>query len=517
MSYLLPFLSIVLSLISACTMSYVSMAVETAPWVAPVVAITFMVILLKIIQKKWFKEHVVIGIAAGSLGGMVGMCIGLTWPSLYFLHPDMFTDWMASPLKFSGMISLIVLVAGSLAFVITHFLRYHLIVQHEMNFPMSVLVHNIVYMDKKIKGFAMMLNGLVVASSWNTFTWIARLSLKGYGNQLHSIPAFLSIGFVAGQAITIPLLIGMFSRVFVLQAVQQRFFYFEKQHGFILTFASGMLFAVVFMMLLSMIKDIVQGVHTHKQSHVMNLFQKFWYNIYYRVMFFTCLGASVGLLVWWKVGLLEQFYIFLALFVLCHVVATIVAEVGVLDVQSFVSFIILPLTYFSPISSIASLVLVTFCTLCLGVVIDLLFSYKISHLAKITHSKLLKYQLLGFVVAACSIGFVLWWYIHEFKLGSSTLLAQQALDQESFITFGNYNYQVLAAGFAYSAFMYMICPDMLVVIGGFMMPVSMSFWLILAGGFSYLFKSRRHYYPFWFGVYASHALWMFARALLLQI
>lgn len=517
MSFLLCLLSIVLSFLSACMMAYNAMAIQIAPWVAPVVAITIMIVLLQMVQRKWFKEHVVIAIAAGSLGGMVGMCVGLSWPTLYFLQPDVFATWMQSPLTFSGMIFALVFSAGSLAFVITHLLRYHLIIKQEMNFPMSLLVHNIIYAQQKTQSFTLMIHGLMLSSSWNVFTWVARMPLQAYLSQLHTIPVFLSIGFVAGQTIAIPLLVGMFSRIFMLSSVQQKFFYFEKESSFILTFATGMLFAIIATTLFDMIKDLYLSVQKKKKSYIAKFIQMFWQDTIYRGLFVGSLILSSAVLSWWNVSFAQQLYVLVGLFLLSHVIGCIVAEVGVLEVTSFVSFIILPLTYFFTISAVPSLILVVFCTVCIGVVVDLLFSYKISHLAQVAHERILKYQIIGFMVASCSIGFILWWYINKFHLGSNALLAQQALEQESFITFQQYNYQVLAAGFVYALFMRFLIEDMLVMIGGFMMPVSMSFWLILSGGLSYLVKDRKKVYPFWFGIYASHALWMFARAIFLQI
>lgn len=519
MSFLLCFLTAFISFLSTCMMAYIAMAINIAPWVAPVFAVVFMLFLMQIVRQDWFKEHVVIGIAGGSLGGMVGTCLGLTWPSLYFLHGGKFLAWMHSPWRFAGMISALTIAAGSLAFIITHFLREHLIVEHKLKYPMSTLVHEIIYMDRKVRGFIMMANGLAVSSSWNIFTWIARLPLKAYLTYLHSIPVFLSIGFIAGHAIAIPLLVGMLSRIFVLMTLKEKFFYFEKQQTFILTFASGMLFALIFMSVCFFIRAMYDRDGRRKigESDFMNLVTRFVGDKVYRIALVLSIILCCVVFSWWNIPLMQQLYVLLAMFFLCNVVAMIVGEIGVLDIQSFVSFIILPLTYFSYVQSLPALIIVVFCTICLGVVIDLLFSYKIAHLAKIDHLKILKYQIFGFMVAACSVGFVLWWYISIFKLGSTNLLAQQALSQETFITFGNYNYHVLLLGFLYGVLLFLFCSEMLVVIGGFMMPIYMAFWLIFAGGLSYLVKDPRKYYSFWFGIYASHALWMFMRSILLQV
>jgi len=516
MSFFLVFLSIILSFTSTCLMSYLAMAITIAPWVAPVFVMVLMILLLQVVNKEWFKHHVVVGIAAGSLGGMVGMCLGLTWPSLYFLHKETFLLWMQSPWKFAGTISLLVFAAGSFAFLIANFLRYHLIVECDLKFPMSRLVHDIVYVDNQRRGVMMMLNGLVVSSSWNIFTWIARVPFHAYTSQLHTIPIFLSIGFVAGQLITIPLFIGLCSRIVALTFLKNDFFQMVKEQEFILTFSSGMLLGLVSIVVLSYLLKVFKnktGIAGGDLALLVSRVLK--HRLYLGCLFFSVL-LCCAVLYSWNVSWIQQLYVLISLFFLCSVVAFIVGEVGVVEVQSFVNFIILPFTYFFFVSSMSALVIIVFCTVCVGVVVDLFFSYKLAHLAKIPYMRILKYQLLGFFVAATCVGFILWWYIYVFKLGSTHLLAEQALSQEILITFANYNYKILAMGFAYVAVLSFFCKEILVIIGGIMMPVSMSFWLILAGGFSYFIKKREQFYPFWFGVYASHSLWMIIRVLMLR-
>jgi len=497
-------------------MSYVAMAIVMAPWVAPVVAVVLMILLLPFLPYNWFKRYVIIGIAAGSIGGMVGMCLGLTWPSLYFLHKDMFLLWMGTPWKFAGRVALLVFSAGSFAFLIAHFLRKHLIVEHKLRFPMSQLVHNIVFIDNRQSGFMMMLNGVVASSSWNIFTWIARGPLKVYLTQFHTIPVLLSIGFVAGQSITIPLFVGIVSRILSINIINDRFFMAVKQQEFILTFSAGMLLAVICMGILFFLKTLYNK-QSLMQSHFVELMYRAYENYFYRVSFLgsvvlCCVALSV-----WEVSWIQQLYILLTLFALCNAVSMILGRVGVIDIQGFISFMILPFTYFFFAPSYSVLFVIAFATVCLGLVVDLLFSYKLAHLAKIPHMQMLLYQAIGFVTAASAVGFVLWWYINSFKLGSSYLLAQQALSQEIFITFSNYNYHILFLGFLVTWMLSFICADLLVVIGGFVMPVSMSFWLVLAGSLSYIINKREKYFPFCFGVYASHSVWMVARALLFRV
>lgn len=516
MSWFLSLLSIALSFISTCMMSYIAMAVVMAPWVAPVVAIVLMIFVLQFVKQKWFKKYVVISVSAGSVGGMVGMCLGLTWPSLYFLHQDMFLLWMQTPWKFAGRVSLVVFSSGVLAFLIAHFLRHHLIVKQKLRFPISQLVHNIIFVDDTSRGFVMMVNGVVASSSWNVFTWVARQSMRTYMVQLHAIPVLLSIGFVAGQSISVPLLLGMASRVLSVIFVKNIYFLHIKQQDFIFTFSAGMLIGFLIVGTLKFFWNLYKK-GSLIDSDILNLLLRNARNKYYcfGLLFSLMLGCAA--LFVWGVSWAQQLYVLSIVFLLGSVSSVILGKIGVIDIQGFVNFMILPFTYFFYAQSSATLFVIAFATVCIGVVVDLLFSYKLAHLSKIPHRLMLQYQLLGFVTSAVTVGFVLWWYIHSFTLGSSYLLAQQALSQEIYITFSDYDYHILIIGAIYAGLLSFISSELLVIVGGVTMPLFMSFWLVLAGGLSYLIKKRSNLYPLCFGVYASHSVWMIIRALLFVI
>ena len=513
MSLLLCFFSVLLSLFSTSMMCYTAMAVVMAPWVAPVLVVVVMVLSVQFVGTKKFKDHSVLMIASGSMGGVIGMCLGLTWPSLYFLHEDTFMHWMQSPWKFSARVALLVFSAGIIAFFIAFFLRRYLIVEQNLRFPMSQLVHNIIYLDNKSYGVAMLVNGGVASTCWNVFTWVGRQSFKAHMAQLHAIPVLVSIGFVAGQSIASPLLIGVASKILSVILINNKYFLDIKSNNFLFTFSAGMLLGFLFVELIAALWKL------HKRSSELefsyfNLFYDKVKNIYFSVILVVSLAIFFIAFFFWNVSWLQQLYVLFSLFIICNLASVVLGTVGVVDIQGFVSFMILPFSYFFYATSYATLFVIAFSTLCLGLVVDLLFSYKLAHLAKISHMKLLFYQILGFIASALTVGFILWWYIDSFTLGSNFLLAQQALNLEIFITFSNYNYYVLALGAFYSILLSFIFSDLLVIISGLVVPTSMSFWLILAGGFSYLFKKREKLYPFCFGLYASHSVWMIVKALI---
>jgi hypothetical protein len=147
-------------------------------------------------------------------------------------------------------------------------------------------------------------------------------------------------------------------------------------------------------------------------------------------------------------------------------------------------------------------------------VIDLMFAYKLAHLANIEYRKVLRYQLLGFGVAALVSGLVMWLYFYMFGLNSAQLLAPKAQELDNLIQFGAYNYKVLMCGIIWGCALQFFCKEILAVVGGALMAPSMSIWIICAGAASRLIKNPDRFYPLWFGVYAGHVCWVIIRSMM---
>jgi hypothetical protein len=188
-SLILVLASIVLSFLSTCIMSYLAVSIEVTFWVAPIVSLA----VIMIARQRWSKESAVILLAAGSLGEMIGLSLGFSWPTLYFLHKHIFLTWMEYPVLFAGMIALLVIAAGSLAGIIAYRLRPYLIQVRDLPFPTVRLVHDMIYQPRRVDN-GMMTKGLLVSGLWSATALVFRKSLQGFWLlQIHTIPTLLSI------------------------------------------------------------------------------------------------------------------------------------------------------------------------------------------------------------------------------------------------------------------------------------------------------------------------------------
>lgn len=515
MQILLVFLSIFFSVLSTAMMSYLAMSTQLGPWVAPIFVVVCMVLAMPLTSKNWFKKYVIVTIAAGSIGGMVGTCLGLTWPAFYFLHERAFELSIKSPLVFASSISLFIFCAGLPAFLTAYFFKNYLIVRRKLPFPMSKLIHDIVYIEDARSSQIMMAQGLLASSAWNVLLFAQRVFLQQYLLSLHMIPMLISIGFVAGRFSTVSLLIGMVSRRLSLYARNQ-YFISSPDKEFIVTFCSGVFLALIISQVVSyFMKNKGNEYQAFTLSGFVSTVMRLCNSKYSFFMLVGCLVVPMMFLKAWSVSWMAQAYLFLVLLLISYYVCVIVAKIGVIDLSVFVWLILLPLSYLYSGNQLTSVVCVSvFSMLCIGLVVDLLFSYKLAELSNISYERILRYQILGFAVAMMSSGFIVWWYLHNFTLGSFDLLAQSAQEFNVMIQFGTYDHSVVIVGFVFGLIIRLIVPEPLVVVGAMLMPTSVTFWLVFAGAFSYFIKNSQRFYPFWFGVYASHALWMMILALI---
>lgn len=502
------FVTMFFSMLSVGMMSYLAMNTLLGPWIAPLFVVVCMVLAIPFVSKRWFDDHAILSIAAGSIGGMVGTALGVTVPAFYFLHKEQFLALFDHPIFFALLISGFVFCAGTLAFSIAYYVKDHFIVEEKLPFPTSQLVYDVLSVEHYPQNSWLMLIGIGWASVWNIVTLFARAGLQAYTAQVHMIPIILSIGFVAGHLIAVPICIGLLTRLSAVSFLQERYFSVIPQQEFLVTFCVGIILVLVSHGLWDALQK--ENVAKMKSSRKLRLGL---HNRNFLLQLGCALFVNVCLLSFCGVNLIAQCCAIPLIIIIGLNLARIVGETGMVTPDSFAWFVILPLVYSQiGVTSLSILMLATVATICFGMIVDLLFSYKLAQLADIPYHLILKYQQIGFIVAALCSGLIMWWYIHLFGLGSVELIAGKAQGLDKFITSGVYNYHIILCGFVWGLVIRMLCKELLVVIGAILMAPSITFWLLIAGALSYVVHKREKWFPLCFGVYAAHSLWILIRA-----
>ena len=501
--WLLLFLTTVFSILSTGLMSLIVMHMPLGPWVGPLFVVVCMAIIIPFVSRKWFQHHAIITIASSSIGGMIGLALGRTLPSFYFLYKEQFLQWVDQPLLFIGTIVAVVICAGGLAFFIAYLIKDYLILDEKLPFPMSKVVYNIVSVDRYDQVHTMMWAGIGISSVWNIVIMGIKFVFHRSMATYHMMPMLLSIGFVAGDLNVVPMTIGLVNRT-ILFWLRDHYFATMHKKEFLVLFCLGMLSVQI----VNTVAKIIfkHFMHVTYALHGIKLHVITTRSV---VCFTTVLLPSSVVLYLFGITWLQQLFIIPLLFLIGFNIAKIIGQIGIVSIDGFLWCVLLVMMYFfTALSSINFLFIAVFASICLCVVIDLSFSYKLASLASITYRRLLPYQLVGFVVAAIASGCIMWYYAQSFDVQSLHHFAPDARDLDAVINFGTFNYKVFVCGIVSGLIMIATGQRLLVVIGSTFISAVESLLLIVAGIFAHFMPKRERYFPLCFGMYAAHVIWM---------
>lgn len=496
-------LSIFFSIMSTVVMTYLTMNSQVGPWFAPIFVISGVVLLSLVNRTYQFMEQMLFVIASGSVGGMVGVCLGSTIPVLHFLHEDLFVSWSLSPVMFSVTMGLFVMIATLCAFAIVYLLKVPVLKNQELSFPMSQFFYDLLYTDRHVNHHISMAKGLLIAVAWEGLIWVSRVFLLVPYIQLQVLPFMLTIGFLTGWTGTVPVAWGIGLQYLVLWITQFLFSSDDAVEGqVIITIVIGMLLSWLVYEFGKFVMHHVLRMKENRGSFWRNFY--FWLYRYKVVILSGVVTIFVFKLLSLPISLLG--YIIMATLFLSYIVARSVGEVGVVDVQSFSWILIFPLMCLLKLSVLWLLLIATLGLLIFGIVIDLLFSYKIAQLLGLGDRKLLKHQFFGCVISACCVGFILWWFMYKFGLHDNEMVYSNALELSQFIKYQVYDYRVVGLGMCLGLGLIFLKQDMLCIAGAMLLSPMLGIMLIIAGYFSSRINNPVQWYPLCFGFYAGYSV-----------
>jgi len=204
----------------------------------------------------------------------------------------------------------------------------------------------------------------------------------------------------------------------------------------------------------------------------------------------------------------------LGLSIVCaYQVMVIAGRTGLALLGRFATFMMVPALVFFRLDIVQLVFIAIFVEVCTGVATDIMVGRKLALLAGVPHRQLRQYQLIGLLMSCCFVGGIFWLLINAFGLGTPDLFAQRAQARALLINVRSFDTFVLILGSAYGLALKWANVNPVLVLGGLLMPINISFGLIIGGALSLLSKKKEEWYPFWSGVFASNSLWMIIRAL----
>ncbi len=214
-------------------------------------------------------------------------------------------------------------------------------------------------------------------------------------------------------------------------------------------------------------------------------------------------------------SLFSQVYLLLFTLLTTHQLLVIAGKTGLAPFPRFATFVMIPGLLLFGFDPLFVTMLSTFVEVCGGVAVDLMFGRKYAALAGIEYKKITFFQVVALVATVCSIGFIFWYLISTFGLGTPELFAQRASARAALVRAFDFNLIVLALGVMFGFLLKYMHVNSALVVGGLAMPPDLSILLIGGGFTTYLVQDKEYYYPFWSGVFAASSLWMVLKAILL--
>jgi hypothetical protein len=526
MSVATVFCAIIFSIFSTSVLTYISLATPIGPWMGPTLALIG--VFLARFLRSFTSEKILYSVVAGSLGGIMATAFGFSFPTLYFLDKPFFQAWIANPFSFIASVALLAAAAGMLGLWVASLIARNLVYEQQLAFPVGVLVYKIASAFDNKGSLLQLIGGFVVTTlyclvqglQWFQLRFIPAvltltpsykvgwISFPAIQCTMGLMPMLWAIGFIAGSMITVPLLVGTLSKIFIIDFINKWWFADLSVSDFLFAFCSGMVvigalssFFTMPLQLWEFLKKTLRkdkATFTHRAAHYAMI----------------PVLALVGTMFWWfEFSFLSQLYITLFSMVCAYQIAVFAGRVGLAPLGRFATFVMVPGMLFFGLNPLQITILATFVEACGGVTTDALFGKKAGLLGGLDQKMITRYQLLGIGICSVTVGVVMWVLVTHFQLGSEILFAERAQGRALLVNAAGFNYYVLVCGAVYGLLLKKCGFNPMLVLGGLLMPLSLTLGLVMGGISSSVVGKEVDYEPLCSGMFAANSLCMIFQAL----
>ena len=547
---------VIAAALSSAMIAHISMVTSLGPWVAPTIVLAsgvgFRLLGRSAASRHAHQEFALIQ-TVGSVGGIIGMGLGFTLPMLYFLEPQLFQAWLSSPGYFVAVIGSVCMAAGLYGLFLGRSFAHKLITVEKLAFPVSDLIFGTISSQAEGKQSRSMFSGFGAAALITGITE-GFAHFRGFIPKMYFIlPSFFgrelavaiwpiawSMGFIIGMGIVFPLAVGLISRYLILYPLNYHAQYLSFSvfqplpfMNFMMAFCSGIVLIGVIVPVMKypgyMWKAIknrlaVGSLQKSKNWSAIREELNGWLMMLYapseEELVNGRMSTTVRLLEP-AAGILGSFALFtyfgfnplcqIALLVLtavfCYQISYFGGKVGLVPFGRFNTFVLLPLLVFFKLSAVQLTILCVFVNVVYAVATDLLFDYQVGAHCGISRVRIHRYQYLGLIITALTVGFFLWVLFTSFKLGSPELFAHRARARALLIQSLSFDFEPVLLGCLYGLALKRFRLNPMMVFGGILMPTTITLGLIVGALISKFDKRAKEHVPFWSGVFAGESTW----------
>lgn len=528
-----PIVSCLLAIFSTTVMSYIAMATPVGPWIAPTVVLCGLLIYSCFYVGKNLEDMLIYSTVSASIGGILATAFGFTFPTLYFLDKALFSSWLAQPLYFAAICTVIACAAGWYGLWIANVTEDIFIYQEALPFPIGQMIYKMIVAQKQIQKAVELAAGfvstLIFCILQDGFYFIVAIIPKTVMlcSTIHCYPLIIpvlqvdlwpmlwAIGFVTGQVIVVPLLMGSLSKIVIAQPLQLLFFPTMDSMDFLLAFCSGM---VVSGVLASFMPKNINALVNKRKTYTSIL--DGWYRFLQKVdpsLWYEGLALLLFLIAvfsYFKFGLFMQFYLLVCTFICAYQIIIIAGKIGLAQLGRFATFVLVPALFIFNVDIVQITVISMFVEISTGVAVDVLFGRKVVALSGVDKRVAKRYQYAGLMVSCLTIGIVSWLLINHFKLGSPELFGQRGQARALLVYAKEFDYWVLLIGIFYGLLLKKINMNPMLVLGGLLMPLNVSIGLVIGGLMTLFVADAQEWFPFWSGVFAANSIWMLIKTVI---
>ena len=153
--------SSVATVLATGIMSYITMATAIGPWIETVIVLLGTVLVHLLYRHATERTHLLgLSTAAAGMGGIIATACGFSFPTLYFLEPELFRTWLSNPLYFCTLMALLVLAASSVGLLVSHGVESTMLADESMTFSVGHLVEKMIVAQNQIRKAYELLAGI---------------------------------------------------------------------------------------------------------------------------------------------------------------------------------------------------------------------------------------------------------------------------------------------------------------------------------------------------------------------
>jgi hypothetical protein len=532
-------IAIFFSILATTMMSYLCLAMPIGPWVEGTLVLLGIIIFRLVVRQapsSYYTRAIGLSTAAGGIGGIAATAIAFSFPTLYFLDPNIFNTWLQHPLYFASILAGLVFTAGLCAMIFVEITQEEFLNDPALPFSIGQMVNRMVTAQNQFRRAselalgavsAILFNAIQVASNFipnsiilfnqRTISWwhVPALTL-----QWNMLPMLIAVGFVSGTMIALPLIVGMLSKIFFLDVIHQYFFSTMTSDNMILAFGGGMVVYGAFMTFSGIPYALMRTIRRIRQSSLQQVNWLYIKQQFHRGKWSYLIPSIIGAMVYFsffEFSILSQLYIIIGSFLCLQQVLIIAGKQGIAPLGRFATFLMIPGLIIFGYTPIQVTLMATFVELVVGIGSDIMFGRKMAQLSQIDIKDIRRYQWIGLVVCALCVGGIVWLLIHNGELGGVNLCAQKARGRASLIRAYQFDYSIMFIGFIYSWLLSRIRVNPTLALGGFFLPPQITIPLCLGGLATMLVKEHEHFIAFFSGMFAANSIWMVISALLYNL